>query len=91
MEVEKNNTRQFKEYIIPKTISNWSLKKLTGLDFELNNQEYIVGLNSDEKTISSLMQMSMQIDFSGSVLSGLQKNIKDLINKIDLKINTADK
>ncbi|WP_379900971.1 DUF6090 family protein [Lacinutrix gracilariae] len=91
MEVAKNNTRQFKEYIIPKTISNWSLKKLTGLDFELENQEYVVGLNNDKKAISSLMQMSMQIDFSGSVLSEFQKNIKDLINRIDLKIKTTDK
>ncbi|WP_417860760.1 DUF6090 family protein [Winogradskyella sediminis] len=91
MEVAKNKTRQFKEYIIPKTISNWSLKNLTGLEFELQNQEYVVGLNNDEKTISSLIQMSMQIDFSRSVLLELQKNIKDLINEIDLKINTKNK
>ncbi|REG87693.1 hypothetical protein C8N41_102538 [Winogradskyella sediminis] len=33
----------------------------------------------------------MQIDFSRSVLLELQKNIKDLINEIDLKINTKNK
>ena len=51
MEVAKNNTRQFKEYIIPKTLSNWSLKKLTGLNFELNAQNTLLVLIVTKKLL----------------------------------------
>lgn len=86
LETLKESTRKFKEYIIPKTINNWSLKKLTGLNFALDNEEYITGLNDDEQAISSLILMSMQIDFSEDTLIDLNKDIKGIISKIDLKI-----
>lgn len=90
LDVAKNNTRQFKDYIIPKTINNWSLKKLTGLEFELENQNFIVGLNNDAIAISSLLQMSIQIDFSENILLAIKEDIKQLIKLIDIKIKESE-
>lgn len=83
---ENTTTSKFKQYIVPRTINNWSLKQMTGLNFKLDNEEYIVGLNKDKQALSYLILLSNQIDFTDTRLDDLNSEIKDIIFSIEKEL-----
>lgn len=77
-----NLTRSFKYYILPKVTNKEFVKKVTNLDFQIQNLEDLK-LNEDEKIISDLILILANIDHNELASVELKKEMIHLIALID--------